>query len=165
MEIRTTKVALSVMLALSVSANSALVNAQEAAAVKQSSAAEDNIEVISISRKRPESIQQVPIATTALSERDIQSAGISRTSDFISLIPNVSIVDSANVGDTQVNIRGIISTRDAESTFAYVVDGVLQTNPNSFNESLLDVAQIEVLKGPQGALYGRNAVAGAILVT
>jgi iron complex outermembrane receptor protein len=46
-----------------------------------------------------------------------------------------------------------------------VVDGVLITNPNGFNEELLDIAQIEVLKGPQGALYGRNAVAGAILVT
>jgi iron complex outermembrane receptor protein len=46
-----------------------------------------------------------------------------------------------------------------------VVDGILSTNPNSFNEELFDVQQIEVLKGPQGALYGRNAVAGAILVT
>lgn len=127
--------------------------------------AEKLIEVISISRKRPESIQEVPIAVTALSERQLEAAGVERTGDFIGLIPNVSIVDAANVGDTQVNIRGIISTRDAESTFAYVVDGVLQTNPNSFNETLTDVAQIEVLKGPQGALYGRNAVAGAILVT
>lgn len=126
---------------------------------------EESVEIISISRKRPETIQEVPIAVTALSERDIASAGIERTGDFISLIPNVSIVDTANVGDTQVTIRGIVSTRDAESTFAYVVDGVLMTNPNSFNEDLLDVAQIEVLKGPQGALYGRNAVAGAILVT
>ena len=127
--------------------------------------ADENIEIISISRKRPETLQEVPIAVNALSEQDIQSAGIERTGDFISLIPNISIVDSANVGDTQVTIRGIVSTRDAESTFAYVVDGVLMTNPNSFNEDLLDVAQIEVLKGPQGALYGRNAVAGAILVT
>ena len=46
-----------------------------------------------------------------------------------------------------------------------MVDGVLVTNPNGFNEELMDVSQIEVLKGPQGALYGRNAVAGAIIVT
>lgn len=156
------KVALSVMLALTMTATSQLAVAQQS---NSPVVAEEDIEIISISRKRPESIQQVPIATTALSEKDIESAGIVRTGDFISLIPNVSIVDAANVGDTQVNIRGIISTRDAESTFAYVVDGVLKTNPNSFNSTLLDVAQIEVLKGPQGALYGRNAVAGAILVT
>ncbi len=125
----------------------------------------EDLEIISISRKRPESLQDVPIAVSALSARDIETAGIERPGDFISLVPNVSIVDTANVGDTQVNIRGIVSTRDAESTFAYVVDGVLMTNPNGFNEELLDIAQIEILKGPQGALYGRNAVAGAILVT
>jgi iron complex outermembrane receptor protein len=122
-------------------------------------------EIVVTARKRTESLQDVPIAVTAFTQSQIESAGIQRPVDFISKIPNVTIVDSANVGDTQVSIRGIVSTRDAESTFAYVVDGVLITNPNGFNEELLDIAQIEVLKGPQGALYGRNAVAGAILVT
>ena len=122
-------------------------------------------EVVVTARKRAESLQEVPIAISVFTEQTIQRAGIQRPADFISLMPNVTIVDTANVGDTQVSIRGIISTRDAESTFAYIVDGVLSTNPNSFNEELVDVQQIEVLKGPQGALYGRNAVAGAILVT
>ena len=122
-------------------------------------------EIIVTARKRSESLQNVPIAVSAFTADQIESAGIQRPADFISKIPNVTIVDTANVGDTQVSIRGIVSTRDAESTFAYVVDGVLTTNPNSFNEELLDIQQIEVLKGPQGALYGRNAVAGAILVT
>jgi iron complex outermembrane receptor protein len=122
-------------------------------------------EIVVSARKRDESLQEVPIAITAFTEQIIEKAGIERPADFISLMPNVTIVDAANVGDTQVSIRGIVSTRDAESTFAYVVDGVLSTNPNSFNEELMDVQQIEVLKGPQGALYGRNAVAGAILVT
>ncbi len=122
-------------------------------------------EVVVTARKRAESLQDVPIAITAFTEQTIERAGIERPADFISLMPNVTIVDTANVGDTQVSIRGIVSTRDAESTFAYVVDGILSTNPNSFNEELVDVRQIEVLKGPQGALYGRNAVAGAILVT
>lgn len=125
-----------------------------------------SIEEITVTaRKRDESLEEVPIAITAFTEETIERAGIERPADFISLMPNVTIVDTANVGDTQVSIRGIVSTRDAESTFAYVVDGILSTNPNSFNEELVDVRQIEVLKGPQGALYGRNAVAGAILVT
>ena len=122
-------------------------------------------EIVVTARKRSENLQDVPIAITAFTERTIEQAGIERPNDFITLMPNVMIVDTANVGDTQVSIRGIVSTRDAESTFAYVVDGVLNTNPNSFNEELVDIQQIEVLKGPQGALYGRNAVAGAILVT
>lgn len=122
-------------------------------------------EVVVTARKRQETLQEVPVAVTAFTGFDIQTAGIERPQDYISLMPNVTIVDTANTGDTQVSIRGIVSTRDAEGTFAYVVDGVLITNPNAFNEELLDVAQIEVVKGPQGALYGRNAVAGAVLVT
>ena len=122
-------------------------------------------EVVVTARKRAENLQEVPIAISAIDATTIERAGIERAGDYISLIPNVTLVDTANVGDTQVSIRGIVSTRDAESTFAYVVDGVLSTNPNSFNEELFDVEQIEVLKGPQGALYGRNAVSGAILVT
>ncbi|MCH8250160.1 MAG: TonB-dependent receptor [Proteobacteria bacterium] len=122
-------------------------------------------EIIVTARKRNENLQEVPIAIAVFTSETIERAGIERPADFISLMPNVTIVDTANIGDTQVSIRGIVSTRDAESTFAYVVDGILSTNPNSFNEELVDVKQIEVLKGPQGALYGRNAVAGAILVT
>jgi len=122
-------------------------------------------EVVVTARKRTESMQDVPIAVTVFTSQDIQDAGIERPQDFISLTPNVSIVDTANAGDTQVTIRGQYSTRDAESSFAYVVDGVLITNPNGFNGELFDVEQIEVLKGPQGALYGRNATSGAILVT
>ncbi len=122
-------------------------------------------EVVVTARKRAENLQDVPIAISAFTARTIEDAGIERPQDFIALTSNVTIVDTANAGDTQVTIRGITSTRDAEGTFAFVVDGVLITNPNGFNQELFDLQQIEVLKGPQGALYGRNAVAGAILVT
>jgi iron complex outermembrane receptor protein len=122
--------AIAVSLLASSAGASSLALAQDA----QMQEKEETVEIISISRKRPESLQEVPIAVSALSARDIETAGVERPADFISLIPNVSIVDAANVGDTQVNIRGIVSTRDAESTFAYVVDGVLITNPNGFNE-------------------------------
>ncbi len=102
-------------------------------------------EVVVTARKRTENLQDVPIAISAIGETTIERAGIERASDYIGLIPNVTLVDAANVGDTQVSIRGVVSTRDAESTFAYIVDGVLSTNPNSFNEELFDVQQIEVL--------------------
>ncbi len=122
-------------------------------------------EVVVTARRQAEALSDVPISVTVFTGADIQDAGIFRPEDFISLTSNVVMADTANAGDTQVTIRGITSTRDAESNFALVVDGVLSTNPNSFNRELLDVAQIEVLKGPQGAIYGRNASSGAILIT
>ena len=122
-------------------------------------------EIVVTARRQAETLSDVPISVTAFTQQQIEDAGIQRPEDFIALTPNVVIADTANAGDTQVTIRGITSTRDAESNFALVVDGVLNTNPNSFNRELLDVAQIEVLKGPQGALYGRNASSGAILIT
>ncbi len=131
-------------------------------AVAQSAATLE--EIVVTARKRSESLQDVPIAVTAFTNEQIEGAGIERPQDFIALTPNVSIVDTANAGDTQVTIRGQYSTRDAESSFAYILDGVLITNPNGFNGELFDIEQIEVLKGPQGALYGRNATSGAILV-
>ena len=122
-------------------------------------------EVVVSARKVDENLQDVPIAMSVFTSSDIEDAGIQRPEDFIALTPNVVMANTVNVGDTLVTIRGLTSTRDAESNFAFVVDGVLQTNPNAFNRELLDIAQIEVLKGPQGALYGRNATSGAILIT
>jgi iron complex outermembrane receptor protein len=75
------------------------------------------------------------------------------------------MVNTAEAGDTQVSIRGINGPRDAEANFAFIVDGILYTNPSAFNREFAGIRQIEVLKGPQGALYGRNASAGAIVVT
>lgn len=90
-------------------------------------------EIVVSARKRDENLQEVPIAITAFTEETIQKAGIQRPADFISLMPNVTLVDAANVGDTQVSIRGIVSTRDAKATFACVVDGILSNNPPDAN--------------------------------
>jgi iron complex outermembrane receptor protein len=122
-------------------------------------------EVVVTARQREEKIEDVPVSITAFTASDIQQAGIERPVDFIALTPGVSQVQTAEVGDLQVSIRGINTGRDAETNFALVMDGVLQTNPNALNQELQGVTQIEILKGPQGALYGRNAVAGAIIVT
>jgi iron complex outermembrane recepter protein len=122
-------------------------------------------EIVVTARQRAERIEDVPVSITAFTAAEIRSAGIQRPQDFIALTTGVSQVQTAEAGDMQVNIRGINTGRDAETNFALVIDGVLQTNPNALNQELSGVTQIEVLKGPQGALYGRNALAGALILT
>ena len=129
------------------------------------SEAQGSGEIIVTARKRSESLQEVPASITAFVETDLKTANIVRPADFIGLTPGVSQVQTVEVGDFQVNIRGINSGRDTESSVALIIDGVLVTNPNAINQELDNITQIEVLKGPQGALYGRNALAGAIIMT
>ncbi|MEJ2534248.1 MAG: TonB-dependent receptor [Gammaproteobacteria bacterium] len=122
-------------------------------------------EIVVTARRREETLSDVPGTVTALSAETLDRAGVQRAADFIQLTPGVTLVDAAEVGDTQVNIRGINGARDAENSFAFIIDGVLYTNPAAFNREYTDLQQIEVFKGPQGAIYGRNAAAGAIIVT
>ena len=81
------------------------------------------------------------------------------------MIPNMTLVETQNAGNAFIVIRGITQARNSEPSVAVHVDGVLQTNPAQFNQELFDIEQIEVLKGPQGGLYGRNAIGGAIIIT
>ena len=128
--------------------------------------AQDAIEeIIVTARQREETLRDVPGTVRVLTAEDIERSGIQRAEDFVYMTPGVSIVDTAEVGDTQVNIRGINGARDAENSYALIVDGVLMTNPAALNREYANLSQIEILKGPQGALYGRNAAAGAIIIT
>ena len=122
-------------------------------------------EITVTARQREESLREVPAAITVLTEKQIERSGVARATDFINLTPGVTIVDTAEVGDTQVSIRGLNGARDAETSFGLIIDGIVMTNPAALNREYLGLSQIEVLKGPQGALYGRNASAGAIIVT
>lgn len=128
-------------------------------------AADEVTEIIVTVRQRAESIQDVPGSVTAFSAAQIEATGIQRAEDFIAQTPGVSLVQSAEVADTQVNIRGINGARDAETNYALIIDGILMTNPAALNREYTNLKQIEILKGPQGALYGRNAAAGAIIIT
>ena len=136
------------------------------AAEKNNKKVKKDIEVIEvISRHRKENIQNVPIAITTFGEQEIEDLGIERAADFIALTPNMTMVESQNAGTSFITIRGLSQVRNGESPVAIAVDGVLQISPNQFNQELFDIAQIEVLKGPQGALYGRNSIGGAINIT
>jgi iron complex outermembrane recepter protein len=122
-------------------------------------------EVIVTARKRDESYQDVPVTVNVFTAALVKDAGIYRPADFIQMVPNMSLVETQNAGNAFVVIRGISQARNSEPSVAVQVDGVLETNPAEFNQELYDIQQIEVLKGPQGALYGRNAIGGAIIVT
>ncbi|MDG1216495.1 MAG: TonB-dependent receptor, partial [Luminiphilus sp.] len=122
-------------------------------------------EVVVTARARAESLQDVPATVTAFTAGQIENMGIARAEDFVYMTPGVTFVNSVEVGDSQLAIRGINGARDAETNFAFIVDGVLYTNPSAFNREYPDLAQIEVLKGPQGALYGRSAAAGAVIMS
>ncbi|MDA9191163.1 TonB-dependent receptor [bacterium] len=122
-------------------------------------------EVVVTARARTESLQDVPATITAFTEGQIENMGIARAEDFVYMTPGVTFVNSVEVGDSQLAIRGINGARDAEANFAFIVDGVLYTNPSAFNREYPDLAQIEILKGPQGALYGRSAAAGAVIMS
>jgi iron complex outermembrane receptor protein len=121
-------------------------------------------EVVVTARKRDESFQNVPITVDVFTQQEIQSAGIETPRDFISMVPNMTLVETQNVGNSFITIRGISQARNSEPSVAVLVDGVLETNPYEFNQELFDIRQIEVLKGPQGALYGRDAIGGAIII-
>jgi iron complex outermembrane recepter protein len=121
--------------------------------------------VVVTARRRAESFQDVPVTITVFDEEDIRSAGIERPQDFVSLTPNVTLVETQNQGTSFITIRGISQARNSEPSVAVIVDGVLMSNPAQFTQELFDVQQIEVLKGAQGAVYGRNAIGGAIVIT
>lgn len=122
-------------------------------------------EIIVTARFRAEAFTETPAAITAFTATEIESAGIERPHDFVALTPNVTIVQTQNPGNSFITIRGVSQARNSDMPVAVVVDGVLMTNPAQFNQQLFDIQQIEVLKGPQGALYGRNAIGGAINIT
>jgi iron complex outermembrane recepter protein len=121
-------------------------------------------EIVVTARKRDESLHDVPVAVNAFSAADIEAAGIERPQDFIALTPNVTMVQTQNQGTSFITVRGISQARNSEPSVAVLIDGVLLANPSQFNQELYDIDHIEVLKGPQGALYGRNAIGGAIII-
>jgi iron complex outermembrane recepter protein len=125
----------------------------------------DSGDIIVTARRQNERLQDVPASVTVLTADSLSKTGADKAEDFVQLTPGVTIVTgTAEAGDTQVNIRGINGTRDAESSIALVVDGILKTNTAQLNQVQGTLRQIEILKGPQGAIYGRNAAAGAIVI-
>jgi iron complex outermembrane receptor protein len=123
----------------------------------------DTGDIIVTAQRRSERLRDVPISVTALNSETLSKAGVVSITDLNRVTPGLDI--PIYFGFVQFAIRGISSTTAGlgdSSNVALYIDGVYQTTMPGQLQDLPDVAQVEVLKGPQGTLYGQNAVGGAI---
>jgi iron complex outermembrane receptor protein len=143
--------------------------AQEAAAEASGPTALEDTgvadEITVTARKRSERSTDVPVQIAVFTSEDIAEAGIRDVPGVTASIANFSYVKTQNPGTIFLNLRGIGQYRNSEPPVAIVLDGVQMVSTDAITQELFDVQQIEVLKGPQGALFGRNALAGAINIT
>lgn len=147
----------------SLAALAALLVAQPGLVAAQSTNDDLMLEEVTVTaQRRAERLQDVPVAVTAFTAAEIEARGIGSTRDILPMTPNVTYDESFTVGNSFVSIRGVAQINNADSPVAIVVDGVPQNSQKQLRMELFDVERIEVLKGPQGALYGRNAIGGAI---
>lgn len=126
-----------------------------------------NIELETITvtaEKREENIQDVPVSVTALSGIQIEDTGVETIEELTAYIPNMIIHQFGPRGVHMLPfIRGIGATNRGEPALAFFVDGVSYLDGSAFNTGdLFDIERVEVLRGPQGTLYGRNALGGVV---
>lgn len=119
-------------------------------------------EIVVTARLRSERVQDIPDTIAVISPDLMVRDQVVTLKDVTLLLPNVGISESLSPGSSFINIRGINTIRNSDPAVAIILDGVQFNNVNEVSQDLNDVAQIEVLKGPQGALYGRNAIGGAV---
>ncbi|WP_310014685.1 TonB-dependent receptor domain-containing protein [Novosphingobium sp. 1748] len=109
-------------------------------------------------------LSKTPIAMTAVSGDQLVQKGITNTTQLADSVPNVSIVRGNGL---QITIRGVTSTDGTEKgdpSAAFLADGIYLARPQAQEVSFFDVERVEVLRGPQGTLYGRNTTAGVVNV-
>ena len=121
-------------------------------------------EIVVTARKRAESVQDIPESITVFSESGIEDSGITRIKDVANLTPNLVVRQSYCLGVVNLSARGLATPQQGDSPLVVNFDGVQAPAQDFINQDLFDVERIEVLKGPQGALYGAGAIGGAINV-
>ncbi len=116
--------------------------------------------VLVTAQKKTELLQKVPLAVSSFNSKQVNAYRIWNIKDISGIIPNVYSADPGDGRDVTA-IRGIATTSYDPSTAVYI-DGVNQFNLDTYIPNLFDVERIEILRGPQGSLYGRNAMGGVI---
>jgi iron complex outermembrane receptor protein len=123
-------------------------------------------EVVVTAQKRQQNLQDVPIAISAVTADDLSRRNVTDITDLRGQVPGLSIGGAAGANASNVfsirGVPGLVQAIGSGQATAVYLDGVYLSRPDAAVFSLDDVERIEVLRGPQGALYGRNATAGAI---
>ncbi|MEZ5707971.1 MAG: TonB-dependent receptor [Blastomonas sp.] len=139
--------------------------AQSLAQDEEDGARDDNVIVVT-ARKREESLQTVPVAITALSADALEDKGVRSPSDLGLFVPSLQILSAPGTpSSVRFSIRGQSSPGvllTVDQSVGLYVDGVYIARPHGINAGFVDLERVEVLKGPQGTLYGRNTTGGAI---
>lgn len=122
-------------------------------------------EIIVTAQKREQSLQDVPIVVTSLSQEVLQDAGVRDIKDLQILTPGMTVTSTTTEASTTARIRGVGTVGDnpgLESSVGVVIDGVYRSRNGVGFGDLGELSRIEVLKGPQGTLFGKNTSAGVI---
>jgi outer membrane receptor protein involved in Fe transport len=122
-------------------------------------------DIIVTAQKREQNLQDVPIVVTSLSAETLQDAGVRDIKDLQILTPGMTVTSTSSEASTTARIRGVGTVGDnpgLESSVGVVIDGVYRSRNSVGFGDLGEMSRIEVLKGPQGTLFGKNTSAGVI---
>ena len=122
-------------------------------------------DIVVTARKREETLKDVPVAATAITGDVIEKRGFTSVKEVAQLTPSLNI-NSDGAGRAFIAIRGVGTTLidTVQPGVGIFVDGIYQPNTSYLNNPLTDVERVEVLRGPQGTLYGKNTLGGAVNV-
>ncbi|WP_158972916.1 TonB-dependent receptor [Paraglaciecola sp. L3A3] len=153
--------AISALLGTALVLNSGLTLAQE-------KPQESHLEVITVTaQKRAQNLQEVPVSVTAFSGEQMAESVIKDIYDLQTNVPGLGAFQSQSATNSSFSIRGVGTSSQnfgLESSVGMYIDGVYRARQNSIINNLVDVEAVEVLRGPQGTLFGKNTPSGAILI-
>lgn len=122
-------------------------------------------EIVITAQRRTQNLQDVPISVSALSATQLEQAGVQQPSDLRTIVPSLELTDDNGILTTSLRGIGAVAVSSGfESPLAVYVDGVYLGSAAASFLNLANVSQIEIAKGPQGTLYGRNATAGSMQI-
>ena len=139
----------------------------DAPAAPEADAPADTGDIIVTAQKRAERLQDVPLAVTAVTGDALAQRQINDTANLVQAVPSLSFQQGNNPSNTSFRIRGVGTSlfgQGVESSVSVVVDGVVAARQAQSFTDFSDIERVEVLRGPQGTLFGKNATAGVISV-